>query len=170
MIRAVIFTALLFISSAFGERFQIFSEAFKYGDFIPVKYTCDGRDISPPLKWSNIPKGTKMLVLIMEDPDAPIGTFTHWLIYDIPATTDGLIENFPKKPVVSGIKQGINDFGKVGYGGPCPPPGKPHRYFFKLYALDKKIDLPPKLKKSQLIKSINGHIIGSCELMGLYGR
>lgn len=166
----VIFLLSVYVT-ALAQNFKITSPAFKYGDFIPVKYTCEGEDISPPLKWENVPKGTRSFVLIVEDPDAPIGTFIHWIIYDIPATSTGIVENFPKKPVVNGIKQGINDFGKVGYGGPCPPPGKPHRYFFKLFAIDKNtLGIPPKARLNEVIKAINGHIIGTSELMGLYKR
>ena len=162
---------ILFYTSVFAQNFKITSPAFNYGDFIPVKYTCDGQNISPPLSWKGIPKGTKSFVLIVEDPDAPIGTFIHWIVYDIPAISTGIAENFPKKPLVNGIKQGINDFGKIGYGGPCPPPGKPHRYFFKLFAIDKNtLGIPPKAKIQEVIRAVNGHIIGATELMGLYER
>ncbi len=167
----ILMSAFLIPFLSFAQTFKILSPTFKYGDFIPVKYTCDGEDISPPLEWKNIPKGTRSFVLIVEDPDAPIGTFIHWIVYDIPGNSTGLIENFPKKPAVKGIKQGINDFGRVGYGGPCPPPGKPHRYFFKLFALDiKSLNLPPKARYRDVVNSINGHIIGTTELMGLYRR
>ncbi|RMD46073.1 MAG: YbhB/YbcL family Raf kinase inhibitor-like protein [Aquificota bacterium] len=158
-------------SIAFAGNFKITSPAFKYGDFIPVKYTCDGKDLSPPLQWENTPKGTKSFVLIVEDPDAPMGTFTHWIVYDIPALSTGIAEDFPKKIEVKGIKQGINDFGRVGYGGPCPPPGKPHRYFFKLFAIDiPSLNLKGGATKSEVIKSLNGHIIGTTQIMGLYRR
>ncbi len=169
--RLILVLLMLFYTSVFAQNFKIMSPAFNYGDFIPVKYTCDGEDISPPLTWENAPKGTKSFVIIVEDPDAPIGTFIHWIVYDIPATSTGIAENFPKKPEVNGIKQGINDFGRVGYGGPCPPPGKPHRYFFKLFAIDKNtLGIPPKAKIQEVIKAINGHIVGTTELMGLYKR
>ncbi len=162
---------LVFFSFAYAETFKISSPAFKNGDFIPVKYTCDGLDISPPLQWENVPKGTKSLVLIVEDPDAPVGVFTHWIVYDIPPNTTGISEGFPKKPFVNGIKQGINDFGRIGYGGPCPPPGKPHRYFFKLFALDKEtLGIKAGATKSQVIKAVNGHIIGTTQVIGIYGR
>ncbi len=169
--KRLIFLFLLITGLSFAGNFRITSDAFKYGDFIPVKYTCEGSDISPPLKWENIPKGVKSFVLIMEDPDAPTGTFTHWVVYDIPRNVNALPENFPKKPEVEGVKQGINDFGKVGYGGPCPPPGKPHRYFFKLFAIDvKSLNIPPKATKKDVLKALNGHIIGTTQLMGLYQR
>ena len=169
--KALIATLVLTFSLAFAENFKISSPAFKNGEFIPVKYTCDGADISPPIKWENIPKGTKSLVLIVEDPDAPIGIFTHWIVYDIPANTEGIAENFPKKPEVKGIKQGINDFGKIGYNGPCPPPGKPHRSFFKLYALDKEtLGIQAGASREKVINALNGHIIGATQIMGLYGR
>ena len=169
--KKVLFLLLLIYGFSFAGNFKITSSAFDYGDFIPVKYTCEGDDISPPLQWENVPKGTKSFVLIVEDPDAPMGTFTHWIVYDIPADSTGIAEDFPKKPEVNGIKQGINDFGKIGYGGPCPPPGKPHRYFFKLFALDiKSLNIPAGASKSKVIKSLNGHIIGTTQIMGLYKR
>ena len=143
---------------------------FSNGGRIPVKYTCDGEDISPPLSWEGQPEGVVSYVLIVEDPDAPIGTFTHWVIYNIPGKLSSLPEGVPKQKETEFGLQGINDFRGVGYGGPCPPPGKPHRYFFKLYALDSTLDLPPGARKGDVIKAMEGHVLAQAQLMGLYGR
>src|SRR5216683_6772325 len=121
---------------------QLTTSAFPSQGTIPKKFTCDGSDVSPPLAWSGAPPGTRSFALIVDDPDAPVGTWVHWVLYDLPANTKELAEGVPKQEQLSnGARQGRNDFRKIGYGGPCPPPGKPHRYFFKLYALDKKLDL-----------------------------
>ncbi len=143
---------------------------FANGERIPVKYTCDGDDISPPLRWEGQPEGVMSYVLIVEDPDAPIGTFTHWVIYNIPGKLSSLPEGVPKRKETEFGLQGINDFRKVGYGGPCPPPGKPHRYFFKLYALDSTLDLPPGARKGDVLKAMEGHVLAQTQLMGTYGR
>ncbi len=149
----------------------IFSDAFKHGETIPVKYTCDGDDISPELTWSKPPDGTMELVLICDDPDAPVGTWDHWVVYGLPADTLGLPEGLPKTDEIDrGGLQGKNSWGKIGYGGPCPPRGPAHRYFFKLYALDKKLDLAPGADKKQIEKAIDGHILARAELIGKYGR
>ena len=147
------------------------SNAFKNGGIIPTVYTCDGADISPDLKWENFPENTKSFILIVEDPDAPIGIFTHWVVYDIPSTVNELPKNFPKVPEIDGIKQGRNDFGRIGYGGPCPPPGPPHRYIFKIYALDTpSINLPAGATKSQVQSAMSKHVLAKGELLGIYGR
>jgi Raf kinase inhibitor-like YbhB/YbcL family protein len=147
------------------------TSAFSAGKPIPKKYTCDDEDISPELRFENIPAGTKSITLIMDDPDAPHGTWVHWVLYDLPANTKELQEGYPKDEVFSnGAKQGMTDFRRVGYGGPCPPPGKPHRYFFKLYALDTKLNLPPKATKQEVEAKMKGHILAQAELMGTYGR
>lgn len=160
--------------TAMGERGGkmpfVLKSVFSNGERIPIKYTCDGEDISPPLQWEGQPEGTKAYVLIMEDPDAPIGTFTHWVIYNIPAGMNSLPENVPKKKESNLGLQGVNDFRKVGYGGPCPPPGKPHRYFFKLYALDTPLSIPPGARKSEVLGAMKDHVIAETQLMGLYGR
>jgi len=140
---------------------KITSTAFAHNEFIPPKYTCDGQDAAPPLSVAEIPENAESLALIADDPDAPMGTWVHWVMYNIPPSTVNLDEN-------SGA-QGINDFKKTGYGGPCPPGGT-HRYFFKIYALDKKLDLSPGATKAQLEHAMNGHIIDSGELKGLYKR
>lgn len=151
---------------------EIKSPAFGNGERIPKKYTCEGEDISPPLSWSGVPAEAKSLVLIVDDPDAPIGTFTHWVVYDIPVSQTGLPENFEKKGEVGAIKQGRNDFGRVGWGGPCPPPGHgTHRYFFKLYAISKeKLRLPPGARKSDVMKAIEGSVVAQAEFYGTYSR
>ncbi|MBI3292589.1 MAG: YbhB/YbcL family Raf kinase inhibitor-like protein [Elusimicrobia bacterium] len=155
--------------------FELTSTAFQANATIPKKHTCDGEDLSPPLSWSDPPKGTQNLALIMDDPDAPPGTWVHWVLYDLPADLRSLAERLPKtESLPNGAKQGlcwgVDAFNKVGYYGPCPPPGKPHRYFFKLYALDKKLDLPPKATKAALLKVMQGHILTQAELVGLYRR
>ncbi|MFA3784166.1 YbhB/YbcL family Raf kinase inhibitor-like protein [Melioribacteraceae bacterium 4301-Me] len=151
-------------------KFQITSTAFKYGELIPVKYTCDGINISPPLKWEGVPTGTKSLALICDDPDAPIGDWVHWVIYFISPTLTELREGIPKgKEPIEGIKQGTTDFHYVGYGGPCPPSGT-HRYFFKLYALDTILNLDSSTTKKTLLEAMKNHIIDKAELMGTYKR
>lgn len=143
---------------------HIQSPAFEAYQNIPEKYTCQGEDISPPLSFLDVPNKTKSLVLIMDDPDAPLGTFDHWLVWDISPQIKEIAEN------AKNFKEGTNSFRKKGYGGPCPPPGKPHRYFFKLYALDIKINLPEGAVKSQIENAIKDHILGTAELVGIYQR
>ncbi len=151
--------------------FRLTSTAFQPESTIPVRYTCDGPDVSPPLKWDGAPNGTRSFVLICDDPDAPVGTWVHWVIYNIPGDRNQLPEDVPKKDVVFGqIKQGINDFKRIGYGGPCPPAGKPHRYFFKLYALDIPSDWETGLTKQDVLDKMKGHILAETHLMGLYKR
>ena len=155
-----------------GEKvaLKLTSTAFEDGGLIPSKYTCDGEDVSPPLAWSGVPDGAKTLALVADDPDAPHGTWVHWVVYQIPAAERGLAENAPKtEALASGARQGKNDFGKVGYGGPCPPSGT-HRYFFKLYALDGEPNLPPGVSKEQLLKAVEGHVLAEGQLMGRYQR
>lgn len=145
--------------------FQIESPAFENGGIIPKKYTCDGENVSPPLRWKEIPEGTESLALICDDPDAPMMTWVHWILYNIPPDTEGLEEGTNLK----GAVYGKNSWGKLGYGGPCPPKGKPHRYFFKLYALDSKLS-EEGMKKKNLLKEMEGHVLAKAELMGMYGR
>ena len=149
---------------------RLMSEAFPDQGLIPAKYTCDGDNISPPLSVTNIPKITESFALIVENPDAPMGTFTHWVIYNIPVDPAILRECISNDEKLSdGIIQGINDFGKIGYGGPCPPSGT-HRYFFKLFALNAKLEQVSGMTKEQLEKKMRQHIIGNTELIGLYAR
>ncbi len=152
---------------------KVFSPNIKNRDYIPVKYTCDGNDISPKIVWTHFPKRTKSFVLIMEDPDAPVGIFTHWIVYDIPAHINHISQNFPKIRDIGKIKQGLNDFGYIGYGGPCPPRGdKAHRYYFKIYALDiQSLDIrPEKATRNIVLEKIQNHIIAEGYLMGYYKR
>ena len=150
---------------------QITSTAFAKGHAIPAKYTCDGTDVSPALTWTNAPDAARSFALIVDDPDAPSGTWVHWVVYDLPAGTNSLPENVAKSQYISGnAKQGLNDFQRLGYGGPCPPPGKAHRYFFKLYALDTMLDLKPGSTKQELLKAMQGHVLAEGQLMGTYQR
>ena len=157
-------------TTAKGPEKFVLSSVFQNSTKIPVKYTCKGEDISPPLTWEGQPEGVVSYVLIVDDPDAPRGTFTHWVLYNIPGSLTSLPENVPKKSVTDYGLQGRNSFGRIGYGGPCPPPGKPHRYIFKLYALDVKLNLEAGATKKQVLKAMEGHIISQTTLIGLYGR
>ena len=153
------------------EGFILTSTAFEEGKRIPTRYTCDGEDLSPPLSWKGIPEGTRSLTLVVEDPDAPRGTFVHWVIYNIPPGLSGLPEGVPRQgKLENGALQGVNDFGVIGYRGPCPPPGKPHRYSFILRALDTKLSLGPGATRAELEEAIKGHVLGEAKLMGTYGR
>jgi Raf kinase inhibitor-like YbhB/YbcL family protein len=153
-----------------GDPMEIKSSAFGSGEMIPAKYTCDGADFSPPLDWSGSPAGTKSFALVCDDPDAPMGTWVHWVIFDIPPSATMLAEGVTReKELPGGGTQGINDFRKIGYGGPCPPGGT-HRYFFKLYALDAMLGLKPGITKDQLLKAMRGHILAEAQLMGTYRR
>jgi Raf kinase inhibitor-like YbhB/YbcL family protein len=147
------------------------STAFAEGEPIPRDYTADGRNDSPPLQWTAPPDGTKCFALLCDDPDAPRGTWVHWVIYNIPASSRGLSAATPPEPTLpDGTRQGTNSFGRPGYGGPSPPPGPPHRYFFTLYALDRVLDLPSGVTKQQLIEAMQGHELADGRLMGKYGR
>jgi Raf kinase inhibitor-like YbhB/YbcL family protein len=149
----------------------ITSSAFRSGQPIPVKYTCEGEDVSPPLQWSDLPAGVNRLSLICDDPDAPAGTWVHWVVYDLPLTRGELTEKVPTSQTLpDGAKQGRNDFKRVGYGGPCPPPGGPHRYYFKLYALDTDLGLRSGATKRDLLRAMEGHILAEAQLMGTYQR
>ncbi len=149
---------------------DIKSTAFQEGEMIPRKYTCDDINISPPLEWCSVPQAVKGFAIICDDPDAPSGTFVHWVYYDIPANVTNLAEGIkPEKMPAGGGKHGINDFHKTGYGGPCPPAGT-HRYYFKLYALDADTGLGPGAGKQQLLNTMKGHILAQSELMGKYKR
>ena len=147
------------------------STAFKEGDRIPVKYTCDGQDISPALVWDEPPQQTEAFVLMVDDPDAPGGVFTHWMIFNIPANTHQFGEGVPiQEQLESGALQGKNDFGKIGYRGPCPPSGGSHRYRFTIYALDQRLNLKAGASKKQVIDAMQGHILAQGRLTGTYQR
>ena len=147
------------------------STSFPGNAEIPRKFTCEGEDQSPQLSWSGAPSATQAFALIADDPDAPAGTWTHWVLYDQPASSAGLNESLPKsEQLPDGTKQGRNDFRKIGYNGPCPPAGKPHRYFFKVYALDRKLNLNSGASRSELEKAMQGHVLAQGEYMGTFRR
>jgi Raf kinase inhibitor-like YbhB/YbcL family protein len=149
----------------------ISSTDFSAGGSIPRDFTADGKDTSPALSWENAPEGTRCFALICEDPDAPVGNWVHWVIYDIPATARGLPRGVQgAKTLADGSAQGKNDFGRIGYGGPAPPRGKPHRYFFRLYALSEKTGIPAGAVKKDLMKAIEARTLARAELFGTYGR
>jgi Raf kinase inhibitor-like YbhB/YbcL family protein len=146
------------------------SPAFKEGEMIPRKHACDDRNASPPLAWTEPPAGTGSLALICDDPDAPVGTWVHWVLFNIPASTRELPESVaPENTLAYGERQGRNGWGEIGYGGPCPPSGT-HRYYFKLYALDKTLDLGPGAAKAEVERAMQGHILAQGQLMGRYKR
>ena len=152
------------------KKFSLESPSFKYGEDIPVKYTLDGENLSPPLSWSDAPPNTKSYVLIMYDPDAPKGIFYHWILYNIPAEVTSLPEGVPAVEKTSYGLQGVNDYGRIGYGGPSPPPGSKHRYIFLLLALDIELNLKPGTSIDEVLKACEGHVIAYAELLGYYGR
>jgi len=149
---------------------KITSTAFREGQGIPRKYTCDGEDVSPPLSWTGAPQAAKSFAIISDDPDAPAGTWVHWVYYDLPAGVTSLPEDVEpaERPRIGGV-HGITDFRRLGYGGPCPPGGT-HRYFFKLYALDAVLDIPAGADKKKLLRAMEGHVLAEAQLMGKYGR
>jgi Raf kinase inhibitor-like YbhB/YbcL family protein len=150
---------------------QVQSSAFSAGEPIPPQYTCDGDDLSPPLSWSEPPAGTQSLALTCDDPDAPGGTWDHWVLFNIPASVRSLPEGIPSDEVVAGVgTHGSNSWKRIGYGGPCPPQGSTHRYEFKLYALDMALNLEPGASKRDLEKAMSGHILAAGQLTGRYGR
>jgi len=150
--------------AAGGTNMTITSSAFQQGGNIPSKYTCDGADTSPPLQIADVPSAAKSLVLVVDDPDAPAGLFTHWIAWNISTETRAIVEASTPKGV-----QGTNDFGRSGYGGPCPPAGT-HRYYFKIFALNRDLDLPPGSKRTQLNAAMKGHVVAQAELIGRYSR
>lgn len=148
---------------------HLYSPEFLTGTSIPFKYTCDGENYSPPLTWEDPPAGTQSFALIVSDPDAPDGVFTHWIFYNLPVDLRQLPEKVPSQDVLpDGSRQAKNDFEQVGFGGPCPPNGI-HRYFFKLHALDQPLDVPPGANKEDVLQAMDGHVLDAAELMGLYG-
>jgi hypothetical protein len=169
MLRVIVVGALVIALAivsfaAGGAKMKVTSSAFQQGGNIPPKFTCDSGDTSPPLQIAEVPSGAKSLVLVVDDPDAPSGLFTHWIVWNIPPQTNAITEGNAPKGV-----HGTNDFGKSGYGGPCPPSGT-HRYYFKIFALDRELDLPPGTKRSQLDAALKGHVVAQGELMGRYSR
>ena len=149
----------------------ITSPAFSAEGMIPAKYSCEGADVSPPLSWTGAPAGAKSLALVCDDPDAPAGIWVHWVLYNLPAGTSSLMEKVATTPMLpNGARQGVNDFGKIGYGGPCPPSGKAHRYIFKFYALDIELALQPGATKKDLLHAMAHHVMAKGVLMGKYQR
>jgi Raf kinase inhibitor-like YbhB/YbcL family protein len=156
-----------------GVPMKLTSPAFAEGDKIPKKFTADGGDVSPALRWEDAPAGTKSVALICDDPDAPVGLWVHWVLFNLPGDTKELPEHVPTdRELKNGAKQGANSWSEknIGYRGPAPPPGKPHRYFFKVYAVGKMLDLSAGATKDDLMSAMKGHILGQGQLMGKYGR
>ena len=154
-----------------GPTIGITSPSFSEGSAIPSRYTCDGEDLSPPLSWSGIPQGTRSLALIADDPDAPGGTWVHWVLYAVaPDVTEIEEGSAGAVSTAIGAIDGTNDFRRLGYGGPCPPPGGPHRYLFKLFALDSEPELNEGATKKDLVRAMEGHVLAEGRLMGTYRR
>ncbi len=168
------------VPMAFGSHFSqrgcatsfvLTSTVFSCGGAIPSRNTCDGSNFSPALSWVDVPAGTRSLALILDDRDAPAGTWTHWIIWNVSTKASVLSECVPPAETLeNGARQGRNDFGRIGYGGPCPPPGKPHRYFFRLYALDARLDVKAGASRNELERVMKRHVMSQAELMGTYGR
>jgi Raf kinase inhibitor-like YbhB/YbcL family protein len=166
-----LFALLLGAGGGLAMAFELKSPSISSGGDIPTKHTCDGPDVSPPLEWTSPPAGTKAFALVCEDPDAPSGLWVHWVLWGMAPTATALPEGVNRAPTLpDGSRQGRNDFGKVGHNGPCPPRGRPHRYFYRLYALDAVPSLEPGATRQQLLDAIKGHVLGQAELMGRYGR
>lgn len=173
LLAGIALCAAALVSQAKGGAmsFQITSTAFSSGASIAKNYTCDGSDVSPSLSWTGAPAGTQSFALIADDPDAPAGTWVHWILYNLPGSAKELPEGVKKEQQLSdGTLQGRNDFRKIGYNGPCPPPGKPHRYFFKLYALNAKLALKAGATNNDVESAMKGHVLAQTELLGKYGR
>jgi len=150
---------------------KLTSSAVRAGQPIPAVHSCEGEDRSPDLAWSEIPVQTRSFALVADDPDAPRGTWVHWVLFNLPADAIELSAGVPRAPELpSGARQGLNDSGDIGYGGPCPPPGTPHRYFFRMYALDCALNLPPGINRSDLDAAMTGHVLAEATLMGTYQR
>ncbi len=150
--------------------FELSTTAFPPGGRTPKPHTADGRNVSPPFRWHDAPKGTQSLALLCEDPDAPSGTFTHWLVYDLPPDSDGLPEGVTSRTLPAGAKHGTNSFGDAGYDGPAPPPGRPHRYVFSLLALDRNLEVPAGITREQFLAAVRGHVLAEARWVGTYGR
>jgi Raf kinase inhibitor-like YbhB/YbcL family protein len=174
LVSSITFGVLVFQSSAAGGEtmsLKLASDAFEEGMLIPKEHTCDGADRSPPLHWEGAPDDAKSFAIVVDDPDAPSGNWNHWLIYNIPPAAKALAEGVPIRGLLGdGTRQGTNDFGKTGYGGPCPPRGSNHRYYFKLYALSAPLELEPGAKRDAVLKALDGKTLGEARLMGKYGR
>lgn len=175
-ILVIAFFSLMISVASYGQgakamSLTVSSTSFQSGGEIAKKFTCDGEDVSPEITWNGAPDGVQAFALIADDPDAPVGTWTHWVLYDLPASSTRLNEGLPKsEQLPDGSKQGRNDFRKVGYNGPCPPAGKPHRYFFRVYALDRKLDVKAGAARSEVERAMSGHVQAQGEYMGTYRR
>jgi Raf kinase inhibitor-like YbhB/YbcL family protein len=167
----VLISGTMFAQSRGGRTFQLTSSGFAAGAPIPPRYTCKGEDVSPALEWSGAPQNTAAFAIIMDDPDAPSGTWVHWVIWNLPPSAHSLPQGVGKQEQLDGGgRQGRNSFGKIGYNGPCPPPGQTHRYFFRIYALDQKLDVPAGASRSQLDAAMKAHILAQGEYMGTFHR
>ena len=154
-----------------SSKIELTTTSFTPGGFMPKRFTCEAADVSPALSWTDPPAGTESFAIIEDDPDAPSGTFVHWLVYDLPAAYRRLPEGLSgNDQMAGGGRQGTNDFSRTGYSGPCPPPGKPHRYFIRVYALDAKTNLRPAATRAELGAAMQGHILAQAELMGRFKR
>ena len=150
---------------------NLISDVFDEGEMIPARHTCDDINVSPPLRWDSLPERTISFAILCEDPDAPMGTWTHWIIFNIPPDIMELSAEIKKEEKLEkGMIQGINDFGYAGYGGPCPPEGEKHRYFFRIYALDTTLNIGPGAKREEFLKALNENVLDEGQLMGIYGR
>ncbi len=171
LLSSISYNRLFSIDGEKAMSLTLSSPIFANGGDIAKKFTCDGADISPQLSWTDPPAGTKSFALLVDDPDAPVGNWNHWTVWNLPSSAHGLPEGMSKEArLPDGSQQGLNDFHRTGYNGPCPPAGKPHRYFFKLFALDAKLDLKAGAGKRELDAAIKGHILAQAELMGRFGR
>jgi Raf kinase inhibitor-like YbhB/YbcL family protein len=167
----VVLPVFLFLFTGTGSCLELKSDAFENGQSVPVRYTGFGENVSPELSWDGVPDGTQSFALIMEDPDAPMGTWIHWVVYNIPKDAGGIREGLPKISILSdGTREGRNSFGQIGYGGPQPPPGPPHGYIFTLYALDGALGVAPGAGKDTVMAAMKGHIRGKAQLVGQFGR
>ncbi len=163
------FAAAVTMANETRAELSLSSPAFGDGETIPTVYTCDGRDISPPLQWRGVPEEAHSLAVVMDDPDAPAGTWVHWVVYNIPPDTAGLPEDTASGDLPAGAREGVNSWGRTGYGGPCPPSGE-HRYMHKLYALDKVLSDLGNMTKTELEQAFNGHVVERARLIGTYQR
>lgn len=165
----LLFAAAMTTTSETRADLSLSSPAFGDGETIPTLYTCDGRDISPPLQWRGVPEEARSLALVVDDPDAPAGTWVHWVVYNIPPDTARLAEDTASEDLPAGAREGVNSWGRTGYGGPCPPSGE-HRYLHKLYALDEVLSDLGNPTKVELERALMGHFIERARLIGIYER
>jgi Raf kinase inhibitor-like YbhB/YbcL family protein len=171
VVLALVAPAEVCAQKAASSEFELKTTSFAPGGFIPKRFTCEAANVSPALAWTDPPLGTQSFAIIEDDPDAPSGTFVHWVVYDLPAAYRKLPEALSRNgQMPGGGRQGTNDFSRTGYSGPCPPPGGPHRYFIRLYALDAMLNLRPAASRKELDAAMQGHILAQAELMGRFAR